>query len=120
VANNRWATDDGQRWQSAEHTRIGRRFRGHVRTETNPKGRIHREPCYFHREMIGEAHHPDYDQPWAVVWLCSSCHRRADHGTLRVTKKMIWDYTSLVPKKPKLYRNGLVVVKRSVGANAPF
>jgi hypothetical protein len=21
-------------------------------------------------------HHPDYDKPFEIVWLCSSCHRR--------------------------------------------
>lgn len=23
-----------------------------------------------------EAHHPDYDRPLMVVWLCQPCHRR--------------------------------------------
>jgi hypothetical protein len=40
-------------------------------------GLIHRpdkcEKCFAPSDMI-EAHHPDYDKPLEIQWLCSGCH----------------------------------------------
>lgn len=43
-------------------------------------GRLRKEPCYFcgATESV-EMHHPDYDQPLHVYWLCRTCHRKADN-----------------------------------------
>lgn len=35
-------------------------------------------PCFVCGEK-GEAHHPDYDRPLDVVWLCSQHHKQAHH-----------------------------------------
>ncbi len=40
-------------------------------------GKMEKEPCAFcGRTDNIHAHHPDYDKPLDVVWLCVQCHRR--------------------------------------------
>ena len=48
--------------------------------------------------MLAQAHHLDYSKPFLVVWVGESCgcHRRLEHGTLRIPKKAVYDYSSLV------------------------
>lgn len=108
--NDRWTKKDGTRWTDDGRTRVQRRFRHHLRGPNNPSGRIHREPCAFeglkhgrcwyaqraHGELIAEAHHLDYEQPFCVVWLCTHHHRQVERHVLKVWKRMIWDYTSLI------------------------
>lgn len=45
-------------------------------------GRIKREPCAFCGKEQSEVHHPDYNEPLLIVWLCADCHRRI-HNTLK-------------------------------------
>ena len=89
-------------------------FRRHVRKPSNPTARIHREPCFFcvedarlrsketgepldlSRCLIGEGHHVDYARPFLVAWLCESHHRQVDHGALKLPKRALWDYESVV------------------------
>jgi len=33
--------------------------------------------CWHCGEDSPEAHHPDYNKPLSIVWLCRSCHQRA-------------------------------------------
>lgn len=43
-------------------------------------GRITREPCYFCGSAENlEMHHPNYEYPLKVYWLCRQCHRRLDN-----------------------------------------
>lgn len=97
--NDKW-TKDGKRWSVRERDRIAERFRSHVRTPSNPKGRIIREFCTECAksgvQKKAEAHHPDYRKPFKVAWLCYGHHRSADHGGLELTERDFWDYTSLV------------------------
>ena len=39
-------------------------------------GRVKKSPCWVCGEKA-EAHHPDYDRPLDVVWLCSAHHSQA-------------------------------------------
>lgn len=39
-------------------------------------GQIEKLPCFVCGKSA-EAHHPDYDKPLDVVWLCSSHHKQA-------------------------------------------
>lgn len=41
-------------------------------------GRLTPTPCRCGATDV-QAHHTDYDDPRAVVWLCDPCHR-AEHG----------------------------------------
>jgi len=37
------------------------------------RGKIVRKPCRVCGERA-EMHHPDYDKPYEVDWLCRGCH----------------------------------------------
>ncbi len=80
--------------------RFERRFRGHVRTTANPKGRVVRMPCTFCDFPAAEAHHLRYEPDWAfvIVWACQSCHRKIEWGTLKIREKDISDYSSLIAR----------------------
>lgn len=38
------------------------------------RGRIKKQPCAECGEIKAEAHHPDYDKPFDVIWLCRKHH----------------------------------------------
>lgn len=40
------------------------------------KGELKKQPCYV-CGSVAEAHHPDYDRPLDVVWLCPPHHKQA-------------------------------------------
>jgi hypothetical protein len=40
-------------------------------------GKVKKQPCWVCGEQKAEAHHPDYDRPLDVVWLCVPHHRQA-------------------------------------------
>lgn len=44
-------------------------------------GVITRMPCSQCGNQRSHAHHPDYDQPYAVIWLCNTHHRK-EHSRL--------------------------------------
>lgn len=106
-----WERAPGVRWNHETRIRAERLFRGHVQSRRNPRGRIVRLPCVFWGGVRGrwpqaqppdclgepaDAHHVDYDRPFAVVWVCRNCHRKIEREKLRVTPGMVCDYTSLV------------------------
>jgi hypothetical protein len=39
-------------------------------------GHLIRQPCFICGELKTEGHHPDYDQPLSVVWLCVKHHKQ--------------------------------------------
>lgn len=41
------------------------------------RGLIQRQPCADCGSIKAEAHHPDYDRPLDVVWLCRKHHKAA-------------------------------------------
>lgn len=38
------------------------------------RGLLERQPCEHCGAEPADGHHPDYDRPLAVVWLCRRCH----------------------------------------------
>lgn len=40
-------------------------------------GRVSRTPCHCCGDERTQAHHPDYDRPLDVVWLCDEHHKQA-------------------------------------------
>lgn len=92
------AYDSWENFNDVEKIRVARRFRHHVRTKRNPRGRIRREPCQVDGcgEEKSEAHHIDYSKPFVVVWLCFTHHRHVERKKLRIKKRWIWDYSSLL------------------------
>ncbi len=100
--NDRWIRPDGARWNAADRVRVSRLFRGHIDTPSNRRRgkscRIQRRTCFWHPDVEAEAHHIDYAKPFVVVWagLKCGCHRKIDHGTLKIPRKAIFDYTSLI------------------------
>lgn len=38
------------------------------------RGRLMREPCFVCDAVEAEMHHPDYDEPLKIVWLCRKHH----------------------------------------------
>jgi len=39
------------------------------------RGLIERQPCEECGAEKTDAHHPDYDRPLSVRWLCRKCHK---------------------------------------------
>lgn len=40
------------------------------------------DQCEFcHLRLAVHAHHPDYNKPFEVIWLCARCHQRLHHVT---------------------------------------
>ena len=68
-----------QRWR-ARHPKS---YLAHL-TVTNALrlGVIVRQPCAICGDPKAEAHHPDYDLPLTVIWLCRP-HHRAHHATVK-------------------------------------
>lgn len=42
------------------------------------KGKLQRQPCHCGETKV-EAHHPDYNKPLFVIWLCNKHHKHV-HG----------------------------------------
>ena len=45
-------------------------------------GKLTKTPCHVCGHEKVEGHHPDYDQPLDVIWLCNP-HHRAAHNLLK-------------------------------------
>lgn len=39
-------------------------------------GRLTKDPCHICGDLKVEGHHPDYDRPLDVVWLCTTHHKQ--------------------------------------------
>jgi hypothetical protein len=44
-------------------------------------GKIFKQPCFVCGDPKTEGHHPDYDRPLEVVWLCMKHHKEAHKMT---------------------------------------
>ena len=60
-----------QKWRKANP----KRYRAHLAVKNAlSRGELTRKPCEFCGEVKSEGHHPDYERPCDVVWLCRKCH----------------------------------------------
>lgn len=62
-----------QRWRR-DHPR---RYAAHLHVQTLRRlGVLTQQPCEVCGHEKSEAHHPDYDKPGQVQWLCRKHHRQ--------------------------------------------
>ena len=94
----------------ADIVRMQRRFRYHVRTRYNPRGRIvrpkrcafHSKRCWFQDpDRIPEAHHPFHDEPFVVVFVCLRHHRAVERDPSMIRPEHIRDFTAIVRTAPE-------------------
>jgi hypothetical protein len=46
-------------------------------------GKIKRAICSIKKcKIIGQAHHPDYNKPLEIVWLCNRHHQQLHHSNI--------------------------------------
>lgn len=86
--------DKGPNWKggiSKDHMRYTKKWRKNnpekvkVQKETRnaiKRGDIIPKPCVICGETKVDAHHPDYNKPNDIVWLCRKHHVLADRGKL--------------------------------------
>lgn len=54
-----------------------KRYLAHLYTQAARRmGVLKQQPCEHCGAEKTEAHHPDYDMPGLVQWLCRRCHNR--------------------------------------------
>lgn len=64
------------------------------------RGVLIKQPCVVCGEIKVQAHHPDYNKPLAIVWLCFLHHRKLHSNKLNRT--MIEKNISIKHKVPRL------------------
>lgn len=67
LTNKRWY--ENNKYKAAAHNLVKRAVAA---------GRLDKLPCKVCGDEKSQAHHPDYDKPLDVVWLCQ-VHHRAIH-----------------------------------------
>jgi site-specific recombinase XerC len=63
------------------------RKKANTRSYTNVlirRGKIDKEPCRSCGDPNAQAHHPDYNDPRRVEWMCRRCHKK--HHEAEVAK----------------------------------
>jgi hypothetical protein len=66
-----WLKSDAYNWLQ--------RYAHAITTHAVKTGYLVREPCAFCGNPESQAHHPSYDTPLRVVWLCKKCHPLHHH-----------------------------------------
>lgn len=71
-------------WRSGKELNPEQKRKDACRSYANQykrRGKLVQEPCAVCGEEDTEMHHPDYDKPLQVVWLCRPCHLAHHNGT---------------------------------------
>ena len=82
-------------------------------------GSIVKQPCSECGDKVVDAHHPDYDKPLDIVWLCRKHHMEI-HG------KQLHDYSLLSENRKKELRDSIAAGEgvgrggNRKGAGRPF
>jgi hypothetical protein len=95
-------------YSNADKARCAERFRHHIYSPRFPHRRIHRRyRCSFCKEECQtEFHHVDYSRPFFGSWLCTSCHRCVEAGSIVLAARHLFNYESLVRTVPSRWRSG--------------
>jgi hypothetical protein len=73
------------RFEPLQRQRHPEKYRAHTAVNNAIRdGRLVRQPCVVCGENRVEGHHPDYDNPLHVVWLCPDHHRMVHTSALSV------------------------------------
>lgn len=51
-------------------------------------GKLKREPCVICGKEFVHGHHPDYDKPLEVVWLCPKHHKAVHNNLINLKVKL--------------------------------
>lgn len=74
---------NAQQREYANNPRVRIRFlaRWYARRMTE-NGTIKQQPCALCGDVNSERHHPNYNEPLLIVWLCAKCHQEL-HNKLK-------------------------------------
>lgn len=50
------------------------------------RGMLEKQACAICNTLKTQAHHPDYNKPLCVIWLCAKCHKQEHLKILRKLK----------------------------------
>lgn len=81
----------GYRWKAGEELAAFRARQRHMTTILIADGLVRPRPsacencsgvpgCSSTGAVLIHAHHPDYEHPEVIKWLCARCHRRESHS----------------------------------------
>ena len=78
----RQKTEIGQQWHREASKRYKEKYKNraaarYILGNAVRDGKIKRLPCQLCGDEKSEGHHPDYDRPLDVVWLCTAHHKAA-------------------------------------------
>lgn len=66
--------------RATEKWRVSNAIRKNATTKVRRallSGEIQKHPCFVCGDANSHGHHPDYDRPLSVVWLCAKHHKEA-------------------------------------------
>ena len=89
-----WHAEYMREWRKTHPLTPEQKKKSNCRAYANTylsRGKIKKEPCCLCGSKDAQMHHPDYDKPLWVVWMCRVCHlvehRRLEKGSPRETIK---------------------------------
>lgn len=79
------------------------------------RGRILKEPCLICGNQDTTLHHPNYNNPLYVIWLCNDCHENIDK-ILKYDRenflKIVTEYK--IPELPQQNKNTIIKTYKTV------
>jgi len=64
------------------------------------RGWINKSPCYICGSDKSQKHHPDYERPLFVIWLCTKHHSMVDRGKLSILLQSTVSGTTVLTYTP--------------------
>ena len=69
-------------WRKYHPLSLAQRKKDNCRSYANvylKRGKLQKNPCVECGAENSQMHHPDYEKPLYVVWLCRKCHLMEHH-----------------------------------------